>query len=80
LSRNAGAIHLLEKYPEKIDWDFLSFNKNAMHLLFSLDHSRMRQDNNAFAQELMAYVFEPGRLIRLSDQYEVDFRTYLQMY
>ena len=80
LSRNAGAIHLLEQHPEKIDWDFLSFNTNAMHLLFRLDHPRMREDNESFREELMAYVFEPERLIRLSEQYSIDLRTYLQMY
>ena len=80
LSRNSGAIHLLEQCPEKIDWEFLSFNKNAMHLLFRLDYSRMKQENDVFKEELMAYVFEPGRLMRLSQQYEVDFRNYLSMY
>ena len=80
LSRNSKAIHLLEQSPEKIDWVFLSFNPNAMHLLFRLDHERMRQDNEAFREELMAHVFEPGRLMRLSEQYEVDFRHYLSMY
>jgi len=77
---NPGGIHLLEQYPEKIDWEFLSLNPNAMHLLFRLDHERMREDNESFREELLAYVFEPSRLMRLSDQYEVDFRHYLQMY
>ena len=80
LSHNSGAIHLLEQYPEKIDWEFLSFNKNAMHLLFRLDYSRMKQENDVFKEELMAYVFDPERLMRLSNQYSVNFRVYLQMY
>jgi hypothetical protein len=80
LSRNAGAIHLLERYPEKIDWNFLSLNKNAMRMLFRLDYPQMRQNNESFREELMAYVFDPCRLMRLSEQYLVDFRTYLQMY
>jgi len=79
LSRNPGAIHLLEQHPENINWDFLSFNKNAMHLLFRLDHPRMKQDNEAFRLELMAYVFEPCRLMRLSEHYSIDFRNYLQL-
>jgi len=33
LSRNPGAIHLLEKNPEKISWKHLSSNPNAIHLL-----------------------------------------------
>ena len=80
LSLNSEAIHLLEQYPEKIDWEFLSLNPNAMHMLFRLDHARMREDNEAFREELVSYVFDPDRLMRLSQQYEVDFRTYLSMY
>ena len=33
LSRNINAIHLLEKYPDKINWKNLSKNKNAIELL-----------------------------------------------
>jgi len=80
LSLNAGAIHLLEQYPEKINWDFLSANRNGSHLLFRLDHVQMREKNEAFKDELMTYVFDPDRLMRLSDKYSVDFRTYLSIY
>jgi len=78
LSRNAGAIHLLEQYPEKIDWGFLSANRNGSHLLFRLDHARMREKNDTFKEELLEYVFEPCRLIRLSSHFGIDFRNYIQ--
>lgn len=78
LSQNPAAVHLLE--PDKIDWSELSMNPKAMHLLFHLDTERMKINNAPFTEELMAYVFEPARLMRLSCQYEVDFRDYLQMY
>ena len=78
LSQNPAAVHLLE--PDKIAWSELSSNPKAMHLLFHLDTERMKQENATFTEELMAYVFEPARLMRLSGQYEVDFRDYLQMY
>jgi hypothetical protein len=80
LSRNPAAIHLLERHPEKIDWNQLSTNPNALHLLFSIDHKNMKENNKTFRDELLSYVFEPERLIRLSEQYSVDFRVYLQMY
>jgi hypothetical protein len=80
LSLNAGAIHLLEQYPEKIDWGFLSANRNGSHLLFRLDHVRMRENNEAFKEELLDYVFEPCRLMRLSRHFGIDFRNYLQVY
>jgi hypothetical protein len=41
---------------------------------------RMREDNDAFKEELTAYVFEPGRLMRLSKHFGLDFRNYLQVY
>ena len=33
ISLNPNAISLLEKYPDKIEWDMLSENPNAIHLL-----------------------------------------------
>jgi hypothetical protein len=33
LSENPNAVHLLEKYPDKIHWGYLSKNPNALHLL-----------------------------------------------
>jgi len=80
LSRNPAAIHLLERHPEKIDWNQLSVNPAALHLLFQLDHETMSQANEPFKEELLAYVFDPERLMRLSAQYKVDFRVYLRMY
>ena len=80
LSRNPKAIHLLEQYPENISWSNLSANRNAAHLLFKLDHVRMRIENEGFKEELMAFVFDPGRLMRLSKHFGVDFRIYLSLY
>ncbi len=78
LSRNPGAIHLLEQYPEKISWIDLSANPNAMHLLFHVDYTHMKEKNEEFKEELMTYVFQPERMIRLSKGMEL--RTYLSMY
>lgn len=80
LSRNPAAIHLLERHPEKIHWSQLSVNPAALHLLFPLDLERMKQENQSFREELITYVFEPERLLRLSKKECVDFRDYLQMY
>ena len=33
ISKNPNAIHLLEKYPDKINWMYLSANPNAIHIL-----------------------------------------------
>lgn len=78
LSQNPAAVHLLE--PDKTDWSELSSNPKAMHLLFHLDTERMKQENATFTEELMAYVFQPERLMRLSCQYDMDLRSYVNMY
>lgn len=80
LSRNPGAIPLLEQYPEKISWNDLSANPNAMHMLFRLDHEKMRQQNALFKEELNTYVFDPDRMFRISKRVGLEMRTYLSMY
>jgi hypothetical protein len=40
----------------------------------------MRENNEAFKEELAAYVFEPCRLIRLSRYFGIEIRKYLQVY
>lgn len=33
LSEKPNAIHLLEKYPHKINWETIAYNSNALHLI-----------------------------------------------
>jgi hypothetical protein len=80
LSRNPGALHLLSQRPEKIDMHHLSANPNATHWLFRLDYTQMHENLLPFREELNAFIFEPGRLLRMSTQYGLDMRTYLKMY
>ena len=75
LSCNPGALHLLEKHPDKINWNQLSANPKANHLLFKLDYTQMRE--NDLREELMSYIFQPDRLMRLSRQFNLDLKTYL---
>ena len=42
--------------PRKIDWTDLSANPNAMHLLFHVDYTQMKEQNEIFKEELVAYV------------------------
>ena len=78
LSKNPNALPLLEQNPEKIDWTTLCANPNAIHLLFHLDHARMEQLNQEFKEELLTRVFDPGRVGRMSNDYGLDMRSYLQ--
>ena len=61
-----SAIRILEENMDKVSFLNLSQNPNALHLLFPLDHKRMKEENAPFAEELCAKVFEPARMIRLA--------------
>jgi len=60
----------------KINWNQLSANPKANHLLFKLDYTQ-RETKQDFREELMSYIFQPDRLIRLSRQFNLDLQTYL---
>jgi len=57
---------------DKIDWNELSTNPNAIHLIASLDHAKMKANCMGFAEELAARVFHPKRMVRLAEAYDVD--------
>jgi hypothetical protein len=79
LSFNPNAIHLLEQNPDRIDWEFLSGNPNAIHLLSKLDTVKMKQNNKAFAEELVAYVFNPLRLNRICIEYGLELEELVEL-
>ena len=78
LSANPSAIRLLEEHMDQISFSNLSQNENALHLLFPLDHKRMKEENAPFAEELCAKVFEPARMIRLAK--EMPLWEYMESY
>jgi uncharacterized protein with WD repeat len=79
LSSNPNAIPLLEKNLYKVNWINLSANPNAIHLLCKLDTKSMQENCKYFAEELIEYVFHPGRLIRISEQYKIELSDYLEL-
>ena len=76
LSLNPSAIHLLEKYPNKIEWRLLSFNQN----IFKLDCKQMKKNCQSFAEELASYVFNPARLHRFAEKYNLTFEEIMYTY
>jgi hypothetical protein len=76
LSENPNAIHLLENNLDKVDWESLSRNPNAIHLLFKYDYETMKQNNKDFCQELVQKVFNPDRLLRLCEIFNIDLLDY----
>ena len=72
LSLNPNAIELLEKNLDKVDWEHLSLNPNAIHLFAKLDQNTMRLNCQPFAEDLMKYVLNPARLVKLCELYNLD--------
>jgi hypothetical protein len=70
-------LRLLEKNPDKIDWDQLSANPSALHLLAHLDYGEMKRTFQPFAEELIETVFHPTRVSRIADVYGMDLNEYL---
>ena len=79
LSSNPNAIYLLEKNPDKINWDRLPINPNAFHLLASLNHKKMKEQCKPFSEELVSYVFNPTRVIRIADAFKLELDEYLDL-
>jgi hypothetical protein len=77
LSFNENAVHLLEQYPDEINWDYLSQNKGAGRLLCKLDLEKMRENALPLKEELTAYLFEPDRIARMAARAGLDMRAYL---
>ena len=73
LSANPNAIDILRNNMDKIDFDGLCLNINIMQLLGALDYDAMKKRNCAFAEELVGAVFNPARLMKICDEYGVEF-------
>ncbi len=80
LCMNPNAVHIIEKNLNKINWRYLSKNPNAIHLLFNYNYEKMLSNNKEFTEELVAYVFNPKRLLKLCNTYNIDFLDYIDLY
>jgi len=78
LSANPNAIHLLEKNIDKIAFYNLSINPN----IFTYDYNKMKLNriNSGLAEELIARVFHPDRLLYISKKYNIDFDMLMEIY
>jgi hypothetical protein len=70
---------MLEKNLDKVKWSELSGNPNALHLLFSLDHKKMLENMKDFCEELVKAVFNPIRVQKMADLYDMDMAEYLEL-
>ena len=58
MSGNRNAISILEKNPDKIDWEAFSYNKG----IFVCDYKYYKKRMDIHREELMKKVFSPRRL------------------
>ena len=79
LSANPNAIPILEKHLGKVNWRGISENPNALHLLFSLDHKKMLENMKDFCEELVKAIFNPLRVQKMAELYNLDMAEYLEL-
>jgi len=64
---------------DKVNRGYLSSNPNALHLLFPLDYKKMLENMKEFCEELVKAVFNPIRVKRMADLYDMDMVEYLEL-
>ena len=82
LSKNPspGAVHLLEQHLDKVDWYFLSENPAATHLILKYDYEKMKENCDPLFKEITEYVFNPKRLMRFAERYNIEFIDLVEIY
>ncbi len=78
LSNNPNGIKIIDilinKYNYNIkDFENIGSNENAVHLMFNYDYITMRKNNASFFEELVSKVFNPERLLKLCETYNLSF-------
>jgi len=80
LSGNPIAIALLENNMDKVNRVKLSRNPNAIHLLCKLDYLSMKENMSRMSEELASVVFHPKRLLKICDDYNIEFDEVMDIY
>ena len=78
LSINENAIGILRDNLDNVNWDMVSQNKNISSFL--LDYNLMKTNMHSFLKELVAYVFNPTRLLKLCELYNIEFEILVDLY
>ena len=59
LSRNINAIELLKNNPDKINWFWLSQNKNIFEVKYNYDYKYLKSRMSIHFEEICIKVFHP---------------------
>ena len=71
-SGNLGALHLLEKHQDYINWNELSKNPN----ICTYDYNKIKNDKKELNESIMQEVYKPSRIAKYLEQYQ-DVDDYL---
>ena len=70
------------KNKDKIVWEYYLYlilsHPDTIHLFTKLNYAKMK--NNKFNEELITYVLNPDRLLKLCKDYNVKFEYILECY
>lgn len=61
------------------DWEFISTRSDIMQL-YPFDYETMKEKNSVFADELARVVFNPVRMCKISEKYNMEFSDLLDVY
>lgn len=61
------------------DWGFIGVRSDIMQM-YPFDYEAMKEKNSVFADELAGVVFNPGRLYKISEKYNIEFSDLLDVY
>ncbi len=53
---------------------------DVVNNIIPYDYEKMLSNNKEFTEELVAYVFNPKRLLKLCDTYNIEFLDYIDLY
>jgi hypothetical protein len=53
---------------------------NLLHLLFTWDYEKMKQNNWNFKEDLVKYILNPKRILNICDLYNIEFDELMEMY
>ncbi len=89
-SQNPNAIYILENNLDKIQslsyYDNITYqsnlsrNPNGINLLSKLNYDLMKKNMKEFNEELVANVFNPKRLLKICEEYNIDFYEIQDIY
>ena len=80
LSENPSAIHLLEKNLDRVSWYWLSWNPIVLQIICDIDYEEMKKKIQPLAEELTKYVFNPNRIKKMANTYQLNFEELLEIY